>query len=56
LAKLLSEVADVKRVVMFAAHRHRQYLIEPLEQRGIEVEVPMAHPKRGEQLRWLSEH
>jgi hypothetical protein len=56
LGKLLSEVADVKRVVMFAGHRYREFLVEPLEQRGIKVEVPMAHLKRGEQLRWLSEH
>jgi hypothetical protein len=56
LDKLLPEIADVKRVVMFAGHRYREFLVEPLEQRGIKVEVPMAHLKRGEQLRWLSEH
>jgi cytoplasmic iron level regulating protein YaaA (DUF328/UPF0246 family) len=56
LEKLLPEIADVKRVVMFAGHRYREFLVEPLEQRGIMVEAPMAHLKRGEQLRWLSEH
>jgi len=56
LDKLLPEIVDVKRVVMFAGHRYREFLVEPLEQRGIKVEVPMAHLKRGEQLRWLSEH
>ena len=56
LEKLLPEIADVKRVVMFAGHRYREFLVEPLERQGIEVEVPMAHLTRGEQLRWLSEH
>ena len=56
LAKLLPEIADVKRVMMFAGHRYREFLVEPLERRGIKVEAPMAHLKRGEQLRWLSEH
>jgi hypothetical protein len=56
LDKLLPEIADVKRVVMFAGHRYREFLVEPLEQRGIKVEAPMAHLKIGEQLNWLSEH
>ena len=56
LDKLLPEIGDVKKVVMFAGHRYREFLIEPLEQRGIKVEAPMAHLTRGEQLRWLSEH
>jgi hypothetical protein len=54
--KLLPEVVGAKRVVMFAGHRYREFLIEPLEQRGAKVEVPMAHLARGEQLAWLSEH
>jgi hypothetical protein len=56
LVKLLPESAGVKRVVIFAGHRYREFLVEPLERRGIRVEVPMAHLARGEQLRWLSEH
>jgi hypothetical protein len=56
LDKLLPEIASEKRVVMFAIHRYREFLIEPLRQRGIEVEVPMANLTRGEQLAWLSEH
>ena len=56
LDQLLPEIADVKRVVMFAGHRYREFLVEPLERRGIKVEAPMAHLAHGEQLRWLSEH
>jgi hypothetical protein len=56
LDQLLPEIVGVKRVVMFAGHRYREFLVEPLERRGIKVEAPMAHLARGEQLRWLSEH
>ncbi len=56
LEKLLPKIADVKRVVMFAGNRYREFLVEPLERQGIEVEVPMEHLMQGEQLRWLSEH
>lgn len=56
LEKLLPEVVGAKRVVMFAGHRYREFLIEPLERRGAKVEMPMAHLARGEQLAWLLEH
>lgn len=56
LDKLLPEMTREKRVVMFAGHRYREFLVEPLRQRGIEVEMPMANLTRGEQLAWLSEH
>jgi len=56
LDKLLPEMAREKRVVMFAGHHYREFLVEPLRQRGIEVDVPMINLTRGEQLAWLSEH
>ena len=56
LDDLLPEVADVPRVVMLAGARYREFLVGPLQQRGIAVEVPMAHLRRGEQLAWLSEY
>ncbi len=56
LDKLLPEADGAKRVVMFAGHRYREFLVEPLERQGIKVEAPMAHLTRGEQLRWLSEN
>lgn len=56
LVKLLPELAGEKRVVMFAGQRYREFLIEPLREQGIKVEVPMANLALGEQLAWLSEH
>lgn len=56
LDKLLPETVGQRRVVMFAGHRYREFLIEPLRRHGIKVVVPMAHLRLGEQLAWLSEH
>jgi hypothetical protein len=56
LDKLLAELAGGKRVVMFAGKRYREFLLEPLERRGIKVDIPMERLTRGEQLAWLSEH
>ncbi len=56
LDKLLPETAGQRRVVMFAGHRYREFLIEPLRRHGITVVVPMAHLTRGEQLAGLSDH
>jgi uroporphyrinogen-III synthase len=47
LDKFLPEMASEKRVVMFDGHRYREFLVEPLRQRGIEVEVPMANLNTG---------
>jgi cytoplasmic iron level regulating protein YaaA (DUF328/UPF0246 family) len=55
VAKLLPKLAGQHRVVMLAGQRYREFLIEPLLRRGLEVEVPMEHLRRGEQLAWLSE-
>jgi hypothetical protein len=40
LVKLLPEI---KGVVMFAGHRYREFLVEPLERQGIKVDAPTAH-------------
>ena len=55
LDKLVPEIHHERRVVMFAGARYREFLIEPLERLGMEVVVPMAHLRRGEQLGWLTE-
>lgn len=55
LDKLLPAMASEKRIVMFAGHRYREFLVEPLQRRGVEVEVPMTNLKRGQQLSWLSD-
>jgi hypothetical protein len=56
LEKLLPQLTGHTRVVMLAGQRYREFLIEPLRERGIAVEVPMEHLTRGEQLAWLSKH
>lgn len=56
LNKLLPELAGENRVVMFAGQRYREFLVEPLRERGIKVEIPMANLTRGEQLAWLSQN
>ncbi|HEY3939500.1 MAG TPA: Swt1 family HEPN domain-containing protein [Bryobacteraceae bacterium] len=56
LDMLLPETADCRRVVMFAGRLYREFLLEPLRQRGITVEVPMENLTRGEQLAWLNKH
>ena len=55
LDKLLPETTGIRRVVMFAGVRYREFLIKPLKRHGIKVVVPMATLTRGEQLAWLSE-
>jgi uncharacterized protein DUF6884 len=55
LDKLLPEIVDERRIVMFAGHRYREFLVDPLWRHGITVDVPMANLTRGEQLAWLSE-
>ncbi|MGH7049043.1 MAG: DUF6884 domain-containing protein [Terriglobales bacterium] len=56
LDQLLPQLDGVRKVVMIAGHRYREFLVEPLERRGIEIVVPMAHFSRGEQLGWLAKH
>lgn len=56
LERLLPEVIGFRRIVMFAGARYREFLIGPLEQRGMVVDIPMEHLRRGEQLAWLTQH
>jgi hypothetical protein len=56
LAQLQPEIAEQQRIVMFAGHRYREFLVGPLERLGKTIEVPMEHLARGEQLGWLSQH
>jgi hypothetical protein len=55
LDQLIPRLQGYGRVVMLAGARYREFLIGPLQQRGIKVDIPMAHMRRGEQLGWLSE-
>ena len=54
LEQLLPEIEEVRRVVIFAGQRYREFLTAPLQARGVTVEVPMAHLRQGEQLAWLT--
>ena len=55
LDKLLPETSGKQRCVIFAGNRYREFLIEPLQQFGLEVVMPMANLRQGEQLAWLTE-
>lgn len=51
---LEAHFADVNTVVVLAGQRYREFLAPELEARGIEVRVPMAGLRIGEQLSWLN--
>jgi hypothetical protein len=55
LARLLPQIADRRRIVMFAGLRYREFLIEGLRRNGLTVDVPMEGLTRGQQLAWLSD-
>jgi hypothetical protein len=50
LEKLLPELANEKRVVMFAGRQYREFLVGPFRERGMEVQVPLPNLARGKQL------
>jgi hypothetical protein len=54
LTDLLPLAETFGRVVFFAGERYREFLTEPIERRGVSVEVPMEGLRQGEQLAWLS--
>jgi Family of unknown function (DUF6884) len=56
LNDLIPQIDGEKRVVVFAGDRYREFLMEPLQRKGIKVEVPMEKLALGEQLAWLSQH
>ena len=47
---------DLSRAVFLAGQRYREFLIGYFEERKIEVVIPMAGLKIGEQLSWLAKH
>ena len=49
-------LTGVKSVVFLAGKKYREFLAPALLARGIEVRVPMARLRQGEQLAWLEEH
>lgn len=53
LDTLEPHLTGVKSVVFLAGKRYREFLAPALLARGIEVRVPMARLRQGEQLAWL---
>ena len=49
-------LVGVKSVVFLAGKTYREFLEPALRDRGIEVHVPMAGLRQGEQLAWLKDH
>lgn len=47
-------LTDGQRIVIFAGHRYREFLVPPLLRNGHEVTIPMANLRIGEQLAWLT--
>lgn len=54
--ELEPELKAYNRVVLFAGLKYREFLVEPLQRSGHQVEVPMEGLAIGEQLSWLSAH
>ncbi len=44
------------RVLILAGHCYREFIIEPIQQMGCEVKIPMEGLRSGEQLSWLLKH
>ena len=51
---LEAHLAGVKTVAILAGQKYREFLEPLLRARGIQVRVPMAGLRIGEQLRWLN--
>lgn len=47
---------DLSRAVFLAGRRYREFLIGYFEERKVEVVIPMAGLRIGEQRSWLSKH
>jgi len=56
LSELDQRIPCLSRVVFLAGLRYREFLVKPLQDRGVEVEVPMEGLQIGKQLQWLAEN
>jgi hypothetical protein len=50
---LRPELAGKDRVIFFAGQRYREFLVDPIREFGMRVEVPLEGMRIGEQLSWL---
>jgi hypothetical protein len=53
LEALTNLINSEDEIIFFAGARYREYLLAPLEERGISVRAPMEHLRIGSQLQWL---
>lgn len=52
-AQLAEAAPQMDRAVFLAGHRYREFLMGPLQERHISIDVPMLGLPIGKQLRWL---
>ena len=55
MEELKAHVDCVQSVVVFAGEKYREFLVPEMQERGIQVHVPMEGLKIGEQLAWLND-
>ena len=55
-AQLTVSLPPVDRIVIFAGHRYREFLMDYLKERAARIEVPLEGLRIGEQLSWLGTH
>ena len=55
LVQMDQRLPATKKIVLFAGHRYREFLIDYLRRRAV-VEMPLDGLTRGEQLAWLAEN
>ena len=53
LAQLRPRLTDVESVTFLAGQRYREFLEQSLQDRGLDVCIPMEGMRIGEQLNWL---
>ena len=54
LTQLEPHLTNSTSITFLAGHRYREFLEQPLRQKGLAVSVPMQGLKIGEQLSWLT--
>jgi hypothetical protein len=54
LQQIRAALPDAKRIAFLAGRRYREFLIDELRSRHVEITVPMEGLRIGEQLRWLA--
>ena len=56
LAELMKALPESASITFLAGSKYREYLTQPLHERGYEVHIPMQGLSIGKQLQWLDAH